>query len=59
MLYYKGYIGIIDINENDHLFYGRLVNIEGKAGFVGRTPEEIRDAFRTAVDGYIIRDEKG
>lgn len=47
---YKGYVAVIEFDERDQLFVGRVVNINSIMGFHGETLEEAIKDFQFAVD---------
>jgi predicted HicB family RNase H-like nuclease len=52
-LSYKGYSARVEFDDDDGLFLGRLAGITDGVHFHGETVEELRKAFREAVDGYV------
>ena len=50
---YKGYTARIDYDDEDAIFTGRILGIRDGVGFHGETVEELRAAFREAVEDYI------
>ena len=50
---YRGYSAVIQYDDEDGLFFGRLAGIRDGVGFHGQTVDELRAAFREAVDDYI------
>ena len=50
---YKGYIGSIEWSESDGLFYGQLLGIETLVLYDGKTIEELKEDFHSAVDFYL------
>ena len=50
---YKGYRGLIELDERDHIFRGKVAGIEDSITFRGETVEEPRVDFEAAVDHYI------
>src|SRR4051794_27787621 len=51
---YKGYTGVIEVDEEAGELYGRVVGL-GRDGisFVGQTIEEARACFEKSVDFYL------
>lgn len=51
---YKGFIGEMEIDEDEEIIYGRVVNL-AKDGitFEGQTIEEAKEDFKHAVDDYL------
>lgn len=48
---YKGYHGRATLQ--DDLFHGELLGVQDVVTFQGRTPAELRKAFRESVDDYL------
>lgn len=47
-----GYVAEIAFDDSADAFHGRVVGLRDVIDFYGRTPEELRAAFREAVDDY-------
>ncbi len=54
MLTYKGYLGKMEVDEDEGVIYGRVINLS-KDGitFSGKTVEEAKEDFHNAVDDYL------
>jgi predicted HicB family RNase H-like nuclease len=50
---YKGYTSIINYSSEDECFVGHLAGISDIVGFHGDSVEELRAAFKEAVDFYL------
>ena len=50
---YLGYRTEIEWSEEDKLYYGKIEDITDLVCFEGKTIEEARENFKTAVDDYI------
>lgn len=50
---YKGYIGQVEFDDEDGVFYGRVEGIRDVVTFQGTSVEEIRQAFWDSVDAYL------
>jgi len=55
---YKGYAARIEFDPEDHVFVGHLAGVRDIVGFHGRSVDELEQAFREAVDGYIAACKK-
>ena len=55
---YKGFIGSVDFNEEDNVFFGNIEDIDGLVNFEGSSVEELEPAFHEAVDDYIAYRKK-
>ncbi|HEO64856.1 MAG TPA: hypothetical protein ENI73_03200 [Spirochaetes bacterium] len=53
ILEYKGFKGTIEWSDEDHCFFGRVLNVKGSVSCEGSTLEELEKDFREAVDDYI------
>ncbi len=47
---YKGYEAVIEQDENDRLFFGRVINIEDIIVFDGLSVDELEPAFKTVIE---------
>lgn len=53
-LAYKGYsAGPIEFDDEQELFAGSVVGLRDVVTFAGRTPEELKAAFRESIDDYL------
>lgn len=52
-LEYKGYRGLIEFSNVDLVFFGTIAGINDLVTFEGTSVEEIKTAFREAVDDYL------
>lgn len=52
-LSYAGYQARIDFDAEDEIFVGRIAGINDVVGFHADSVEELKAAFREAVDDYI------
>jgi predicted HicB family RNase H-like nuclease len=50
---YGGYSAIIEFDDEDGIFFGKLAGIRDGVSFHADTVAELRIAFREAVDDYI------
>lgn len=50
---YKGYMGIIEVDEERGTLYGRVIGLRDLITFEGRTVEEAVREFQTSVDVYL------
>jgi predicted HicB family RNase H-like nuclease len=55
---YKGYAARIEYSDEDGCFVGHIAGIKDVIGFHGETVNELRAAFREAVDDYLATCEK-
>ena len=50
---YKGYEAIIEFDEEDRLFVGRVINTRDVIAFDGLSVEELEQSFHTVIDEYL------
>jgi predicted HicB family RNase H-like nuclease len=50
---YKGYEAVIEYDESDRLFFGRVINIEDIIVFDGLSVDELEQAFKTVIEQYL------
>ena len=53
MMEYKGYIGVVEFDDDAGIFHGELVNTRDVITFQGESVAEIKKAFRESVDDYL------
>lgn len=50
---YKGYEASIEYDEEDRLFFGRVINIKDIIVFDGLSVDELEQAFQSVIDEYL------
>lgn len=50
---YKGYEAVIEYDEIDRLFFGRVINTRDIISFDGRTVDELQQSFEAVIDEYL------
>ena len=50
---YKGYIGVVEYDDEAHIFSGSVVNTRDVITFQGESVSEIEAAFKESVDDYL------
>jgi predicted HicB family RNase H-like nuclease len=50
---YKGYEAVIEYDEEDRLFFGRVINIEDVIVFDGLSVDELEKSFQQVIDEYL------
>ena len=50
---YKGYEAIIEYDEEDRLFVGRVINTKDIIVFDGLSVDELEQSFHTIIDEYL------
>jgi len=53
VLYDRDFLAIVCFSEEDDVFYGEIEGIDDLISFEGRSVDELRIAFREAVDDYL------
>ena len=53
MMNYKGYIGQVEYDDEQHIFSGSVINTRDVITFQGETVRELEKAFRDSVDDYL------
>lgn len=53
MMEYKGYIGKVELDDDEGVFHGEVVNTRDVITFQGGNVKELRKAFRDSVDDYL------
>ncbi|WLF83549.1 type II toxin-antitoxin system HicB family antitoxin [Moraxella sp. ZY210820] len=53
MMTYKGYVGTFTLDEDDEMFYGKLIGINQLVTFEANNAHDLRLAFFDAVDDYL------
>ena len=53
MMEYKGYIGVVEFDDEASIFHGDVVNTRDVITFQGKSVAEITKAFRESVDDYL------
>ncbi len=58
-MFYKGYVGSIDVSEEDNCLYGEVLALpkDTMITYEGQTVEELREDFHGAVDDYLAHCE--
>lgn len=50
---FKGYVACVEYDDDDGVFFGRVVGLRDGVGFHADTVDGLREAFREAVDDYL------
>lgn len=53
MMRYKGHFGSIEFDENEPVFYGKLMFIRSLVSYEAENAKELIEAFHNAVDDYL------
>ena len=52
-LEYKGYIGVIEYDDEDGIFHGEVVNLRDVITFQGSCVEDIKESLKDSVEDYL------
>jgi predicted HicB family RNase H-like nuclease len=52
-LEYKGYQGSVEYNDDDQVFFGKVMYVKPLLSYEGTDVKSLRRAFRDAVDDYL------
>lgn len=58
MMEYQGYLGSVNYNDEDELFYGKVEYIRSLVSYEGHDVSSLRASFHEAVDDYLALCEK-
>jgi predicted HicB family RNase H-like nuclease len=50
---YRGYTGVLEVDEEADILYGHVVGLRDVITFQGKTVEQAREEFRRSVDSYL------
>ena len=50
---YKGYEAVIEYDEADRLFFGRVINTRDIISFDGETVDELQQSFEAVINEYL------
>ncbi len=53
MLEYKGYTGRVELDRDEGIFHGEVIDLRDVITFQGTSVEEIEVAFRSSIDDYL------
>jgi predicted HicB family RNase H-like nuclease len=53
MLNYKGYTGIVELDNDAGILHGRVLDIKDVVTFEGKTVDEVKNAFQSSIDDYL------
>ena len=59
---YKGYIGSVEVSEEDGVFFGKVQGIRSLISYGGESYNDLRDDFHNAVEDYLAmcqEDQRG
>jgi predicted HicB family RNase H-like nuclease len=52
-LEYKGYLGVIEFDDEAGVFHGEVVNLRDVITFQGTCVDELREALKDSVEDYL------
>jgi predicted HicB family RNase H-like nuclease len=53
MLHHKGYIGVVEFDDEANIFHGEVLHLNDVITFQGTTVNEVRTAFVASVEEYL------
>ena len=53
LMEYKGYLGSVNYNDEDKIFYGRVEYIRSLISYEGHDVESLQNGFHEAVEDYL------
>lgn len=53
LMEYKGYLGSVNYNDEDRIFYGRVEYIRSLISYEDHDVESLQDSFHEAIDDYL------
>ena len=53
MLHYKGYTGVVELDETARVFHGEVIGTRDVITFEGATVDELERAFHDSIDDYL------
>ena len=52
---YKGYIGSVEVSEEDGIFFGKVMGIRSLISYEGENYTDLKNDFHEAVDEYMAK----
>lgn len=53
MMEYKGYIGVVEFDDESNIFHGEVINLRDVITFQGETVKQLKKAFHESIDDYL------
>ena len=53
MMEYKGYIGVVEYDADDHVLHGTVLGLKDVITFEGASVKDVERAFRESIDDYL------
>lgn len=53
MMQYKGYHGKVELDEEEGIFHGEVLDLRDVITFQGKSVGELEQAFRESIDDYL------
>lgn len=53
MMEYKGYLGMVEFDDEAGILHGEVINIRDVITFQAKSVEELQTAFKESVDDYL------
>jgi predicted HicB family RNase H-like nuclease len=58
ILEHKGYVGSVEFNADDKVFYGKILGIKDLVTFEGESVSELEHAFQEMIEDYLVTCKK-
>tara|TARA_B110000879_G_C10744575_1_gene345484 strand:+ start:178 stop:513 length:336 start_codon:yes stop_codon:yes gene_type:complete len=55
---YKGYYGSVEFDEDELVFFGKVLSIRSLISYEGETAKELLQSFHDSVDDYLLTCEQ-
>lgn len=53
MMKYKGYVGHVEFDDENDIFHGEVVDTNDVITFQGKSPKELKKAFKESINDYL------
>ena len=51
---YRGYKGTIEYDYEDHIYHGKIIDIDDFVNYHAKNMDKLREEFKNAVDDYLL-----
>lgn len=53
MMEYKGYVAVVEYDDEAEIFHGEVINTRDVITFQGKSVKDLRKAFRESIEDYL------
>jgi len=53
MLKYKGYVGVVEYDDEAEIFHGEIINLKDTITFQSDNAHELKQAFKESINDYL------